>query len=264
MDAPKRTREIYILKKLQNRYMWIGSVVHSCIERSLKNLSHGIRPLPIEKIIKITMDKMRSDFASSRRKLYRQNPKTCALFEHEYNIEINDEDWKLIAWRVEKCLRNFYNSALYQNLYDMPRECWLETEELSFFHFDEVKVYVMLDCSFRRDGEVYIIDWKTGKIDKHDTNIQLACYALYAREKWKTAFKKINVTAFDLNENDLYHLKLSSDLVEGMKEYISGSISDMKKLLRSEEKNETDEEKFARTSNENICKKCNFQKVCAL
>ena len=35
------------------------------------------------------MDMMRSDFASSRRKLYRQNPKTLVLFEHEYNIEID-------------------------------------------------------------------------------------------------------------------------------------------------------------------------------
>ena len=263
LDAPRRTRELYILKKLQNRYMWIGGTVHSCIERSLKNLYQLIKPLPVEKIIKITMDMMRTDFASSRRKFYRQNPKTCALFEHEYDIAIGDEDWKEIASRVENCLKNFYNSAIYQSLYDMPREYWLETEELSSFRFGETKIFVMLDCFYRRNGEFYIIDWKTGKRDEWDSNIQLACYALYAKEKWQVDFKKLNVTEFNLNENTLYNLKLSNDLVKGMKEYISGSISDMKKLLKSEEKNEAaEEEAFEKTSDLRKCERCNFRKVC--
>ena len=262
LDAPQITRELYILKRLQNRFLWIGSTVHSCIERSLKNLSQGIRPLSVEMIIKITIDKMRTDFASSRRKLYRQNPKTCGLFEHEYNIEINNEEWKQITSRVETCLKNFYSSAIYQHLYKMPREYWLETEELSCFFLDGVKIFVVLDCSYKKGEEIFIADWKTGKIDERDTNIQLACYALYAKDKWSIDFRKLNVTAFNLTENIQYNLKLSSDLVNGMREYIRGSISDMKKLLSSVEKNKAVEKDFPKTTNRNLCQRCNFRKIC--
>ena len=262
MDSPKKTRQLYILKKLITRYMWIGSVVHSCIERSLKNLRHKIKPLPVEKIIEITMDMMRADFASSRRKLYRQNPKTLALFEHEYDIEIDNETWKGIALRTEKCLRNFYNSAVYQNLYDLPREYWLEIEELSSFMLDGIKVFVVLDCSYRTGGGFYIYDWKTGKNDEQDANIQLSSYALYAQQKWKADFKDINVTAFNLGDNTLYDIKVSDDLVRWVRAYIAGSVSDMKKLLRSQENNEAVEQDFARTTNKRQCQRCNFKKVC--
>ena len=261
-DAPKKTRQLYILKKLMTRYMWIGSVVHSCIERSLKNLSQKIEPLPVEKIIEITLDMMRSDFASSRRKFYHHNPKTCALFEHEYEIEIGKEEWREIAGRVERCLRNFYNSAVYRNLYDLPREYWLEIEELSSFVLYGVKIFAMLDCSYRTKGGLHIFDWKTGKSDERDTKIQLAAYALYAKEKWKVDFKNIIVTAFNLGDNTLYDIKLSDDLVRWVKGYIAGSISDMKNLLRSQEKNEAVEQDFARTTNKKQCQRCNFKKVC--
>ena len=41
-DAPESTRQIYILKQLQNRYMWAGARVHSCIKHTLINLQRGI------------------------------------------------------------------------------------------------------------------------------------------------------------------------------------------------------------------------------
>ena len=47
MDAPARTRQIYILKNLKNRYMWAGEKVHSCIKHTLINLQRGISVLDV-------------------------------------------------------------------------------------------------------------------------------------------------------------------------------------------------------------------------
>ena len=261
-DAPGEARELYVLKKLQNRYIWIGSVVHDCVARTLKNIFSGIRPLATEDIVKITVDKMRSDFASSRRRLYRHNPKTLGLFEHEYELKITGEEWRRLVAKVERCLVNFYGSSIYAKLRELPREEWLETEVLSCFHMDGTRIYCVLDCSFRDGEDVRIMDWKTGRIDQGDINVQLTCYAIYARQKWGASLDRIKVTAFNLSENTRYDLKLSPDLVYGMKEYIKGSVSDMKKLLSDPARNIGAVDKFPQTNQTQNCRLCNFRGVC--
>jgi hypothetical protein len=96
-DSPARTRQIYILKQLQNRFMWAGAKVHDCINHTLTNLQRGISVLDIDQIVDITLNQMREEFRSSREKRYLTHPKTCALFEHEYEVAISDVDWKKTA-----------------------------------------------------------------------------------------------------------------------------------------------------------------------
>ena len=68
--APERTRQIYILKKLKNRYMWAGERVHESIKHTIRNLQRGISVLGAERIVSITLDQMREEFRSSREKRY--------------------------------------------------------------------------------------------------------------------------------------------------------------------------------------------------
>jgi hypothetical protein len=197
-DAPERTRQIYILKNLKNRFMWAGEKVHDCIKHTLKNLQRGISVLNPDDIVSITLDKMRDDFRSSRERRYRQNPKTCALFEHEYEVEIEDAQWKKVAQDVEKCVRNFYNSETFAMLKGIPQENWLEIEDFSFFYLDAKKIWAVIDCSFRTDDGITIIDWKTGRKTTGDSSLQLSCYAMYGREKWNVKPEKIRLVEYNL------------------------------------------------------------------
>src|SRR5262245_42306408 len=145
-DAPPRTREIYVLKQLKTRHMWLGDRVHKAIERSLRNLAVSTKPLAVnaDEIVRITLEAMRGDFKSSRAGTYRKRPKTCGLFEHEYRLPVADADWKTIAATMERCLRNFYASEIYREIRDSRRGDWLELEDFSSFQFDGVKVHVVL------------------------------------------------------------------------------------------------------------------------
>ena len=111
-----RTRQIYILKNLKNRFMWAGEKVHNCIQHTLKNLQRGITVLNVDDIVSITLDQMRDDFRSSKKKRYLIHPKTCALFEHEYEADLSDAQWIMVAGDVEQCLRNFYNSETFAKI----------------------------------------------------------------------------------------------------------------------------------------------------
>ena len=48
--------------------------------------------LDVDEIISITINKMREDFRSSKNKRYLMYPKSCALFEHEYDMDLPDVD----------------------------------------------------------------------------------------------------------------------------------------------------------------------------
>lgn len=87
----------------------------------------------MNEIISITLKQMRAEFRSSRSKNYLKNPKTCALFEHEYGIEVTNDQWKEMAQNVETCLRNFYASDIYDSLKSRRKEGWLEVEEFQLF-----------------------------------------------------------------------------------------------------------------------------------
>ena len=264
-DAPERARRIYILKNLKTRHAWAGEKVHACIQRSLNNIRRGIKVLPVEEIISITLNRMRSEFRSSRAKNYLKSPKTCALFEHEYGVEVTDQQWKEMAQNVEICLRNFYASDIYNGLKSQGKEGWLEVEEFSSFHLDGFRINLIIDCAVKRGNAIVIYDWKTGKALSEDLSIQLCCYAFYAMEKWHLPPDSLQVIEYNLASNKANSFSVVSGDVEGVKGYIRGSIKDMQSLLADPGNNiPLNEDQFSKVRDERVSLRCNFRKVCKI
>jgi CRISPR/Cas system-associated exonuclease Cas4 (RecB family) len=262
-DAPERVRRIYVLKQLKNRHAWAGEKVHECIQRSLNNVRRGIRVLPVEEVISITLDQMRSEFRSSRSRHYVRNPKTCALFEHEYDSDVTDGEWREAAAHVEACLRTFYTSDIYHGLKSLDKTEWLEVEEFSSFLFDSAKVNVVIDCAIKEGEDLVIYDWKTGKTSSENISLQLCCYALYAVEKWDIPLNRLRMIKFNLSANKAAEFSVSPRQVEEIKSYIRGSIKDMQSLLTDPGNNlPKPYEDFTLTGDERISLRCNFRKVC--
>jgi len=262
-DASDQTRRIYVLKQLCSRQMWAGNKVHECIADSLQKLRHGIRLPEPEEIIALTIDKMRGEFRSSREKNYWRYPKSCALFEHEYNIDLPDAAWQKNADVVRSSLRNFFRSPIYASLRDLPADQWLETEEFSGFDLEGTRIHVVLDCSFRTDEGIMIIDWKTGRSMEGEKSVQLSCYALYAHQKWGVELGRILLREYNLPEDlCVPHTVGPSDL-EDTKHYIRASISGMHSLIEDPEHNRPrPEEDFLLTPLERECAWCNFRRIC--
>jgi CRISPR/Cas system-associated exonuclease Cas4 (RecB family) len=259
----ERTRQIYILKNLKNRQMWAGEKVHECIQRSLNNIRRGIKVLSIDEIVSITLDQMRGEFRSSRAKNYLKNPKSCALFEHEYGIEMTDDQWKEVAGNVEACLRNFYTSDIYYGLKSHPKKDWLEVEEFSSFLLDDIKINLAIDCAIKEGDDIIIYDWKTGKSMPEDLSVQLCCYALYAMEKWHAVPQSLRIIEYNLSFNKATEFSVTQGEAENIKGYIMGSIKDMQSLLTDVSNNiPFEEEKFTKVEDERVSLRCNFREVC--
>jgi len=262
-NAPERTRQIYILKNLKNRYLWRGDNVHQCIKHTLKNLQRGIAILDVDEIVSITINKMRDDFRSSRKKRYFMHPKSCALFEHEYDVDLPDSKWKEVAEDVEQCLRNFYRSEMFDLLKDLPQEKWLEIEDFSFFSLDGIKIWAVLDCSFRTDDGITIIDWKTGRATSQDISLQLSCYAMYGQDKWRVKPENIKLIEYNLLSDQKAEFNITESEIKDTASYIKGSVADMRSLLVDMDNNVPKDEKFfKKVEDDRIRDRCNFKKVC--
>jgi hypothetical protein len=243
--------------------MWAGEKVHECIQRSLYNIRRGIKVLPVDEIVSITLDQMRAEFRSSKSMNYWKNPKSCGLLEHEYEVEVSDEEWKEVAGNVETCLRNFYASDIYDGLKSHLRDGWLEVEEFSSFYLDGIKINLVIDCAIKEGEGVYIYDWKTGKSLSEDLSIQLGCYALYAMEKWNVSPESLSIIEYNLSFDKSNWFSVSQEEMKGIKGYINGSIKDMESLLTDVPKNiPMEEDRFSKTEDEHIIFRCNYRKIC--
>jgi hypothetical protein len=263
-DAAERVREIYILKQLKNRATWVGQTVHDCIARTLQNISRGVPVLPVDEILSITRNVMRQDYRNSKSGRYRQNPKTyCGLFEHEYDIEVPDEEWKNTADDVDRCLRTFYESEHFRKLRSTPPADYLEVEQFSSLYLDGIELRIKLDCATREDGHVVVWDWKTGKKEADPgLSIQMGCYALYARNAYRARLEDIVTRRFDLIRGGIHEHTLTQASLDEILAYVRGSIADMVSLLEDPVENTVREERFTKVARQSVCLKCNFFKVC--
>ena len=263
--APPRTRELYMLKKLKSRWMWVGQIVHECIARSLKNLSRGVPLLDVPEILKITRGIMRQQFRESRDGRYRQNAKYyCGLFEHEYEMDLLDADWREAAEHADRCLLNFYDSPHFAELKDLDPAYYLEIESNQKIYIDGDEIFFKLDLATRTPVGITVWDWKTGR-SEGDAAIspQLACYGYYAQKQYSVLPAQVTVRRYDLYRNQMHEGQLSKAKIEETVAYIKGSAKDMRAMLVDPDENiPMDEERFRKEEKESVCLRCNFLRVC--
>ncbi len=256
--ADARKKEIYILSKVKSRWMWVGEVVHNAVAEMLETYRAGgtIEEIDIR-------ERMRVQWKSSRDGVYRQpkKAKTTALFEHEYDIGV--EDWKEVADHADKCYRNFLDSDHHREFREMTREQWLGIEELDSFLLDGSKVFVKLDAVHRTADGIRIVDWKTGRTATESDPFQLAVYALYANDAWRIPPEKIQVQEVNLAQNRIFDRMISGEEIEKTKQDMIASIREMKsQLASSPEENVAQEEDYPVTDDAYRCGHCSYQKVC--
>jgi len=267
LETAGRTREIYVLKKLSTRWMWIGSAVHAAIENVLRSLQRG-EPQRAAEVAEATLEGMRKDWRGSRDGLHRERPgKHVGLFEHEYGIEVPKKLWREGADHARACIERFFASPYAETFAGLRPEEWLPIETLDTFDMEGDRVHVKLDAAFRRpDGRVEIVDWKTGRRDRGadgGDRFQLACYALYALEKgWVDRAEEIVTVEYALASGTPHVREVDPEAIAGVRQFIRTSIGGMKARLDDVERNLASEERFEPTPSGENCRWCNFRRIC--
>jgi hypothetical protein len=260
--ASAEVRRLYILKQLASRQQWAGRAVHDAIEMALRIFSEG-RTVPVEPFIRDVVARMRAEWRSSRDGRYREQPKTAALFEHEYQVELRPEVWQAMSQNVMTCLRNFFRLPLLEAIRRTASEHWSIEHWSKVFDFEGTPVWVAPDFGFWNEaGRLVLVDWKTGAGHGGGAAFQLGCYALYARSMLGVAAARVDLLEVNLREPTVTPHAWDEARLEAVREQLRLSIRAMKAYLADPAANVAVLTDFERTEDLRICRWCNFRAVC--
>ena len=270
--ASLEDEEIRRLKKLSALPLWAGSVVHDTIETFLK--AHDAPPSPEEQeaLVRATVHSgMLADWRESEAGLppeddppYGGGSVRFRLFEHEYEIPVEQEDKRIAVNTVMRSLKNFFRTETLREAFAVGRSGWLALEDLVSFQVGDVEVFLRMDLAFRgRDGRVVIVDWKTGRGEGRFNEVQVAGYALYATEKgWVGDPEEISTELNYLVIPRATRRVVTKEKIEGVRGFIERSARDMKALLLDPVENRARLEDFPMIDRPQVCRRCNFRRLC--
>ena len=242
-DAEELNQKLYMLKNMTSLPMLAGSIVHDEVERTLKTLRYG-RNADQERSKENVIKNFKLSWAQSKNKDWKDSPKCKTnLFEHYYDQKPSDEALLAIRDLMVNSIDGFFASDSYRFIQTMSDSQWLAIEDLDSFEVHGAKLWVKLDFAIRHGERVYIYDWKTGKVVK-ENEVQLAVYAIYAKQKWDIDLKRIRLFDVYLNQQIPVKVKPTDRLISSANEFIQKSIESMKELLTDEENNKTEIDLF--------------------
>lgn len=258
-SASPALRELYVLKYLRNRWMWVGEVVHELVELALVAFRRGDN-VPVDALVERGTRRMRAQYAESIQAMYRDRPhQACGLVEHEYRHDLSRDDWKALRDRMERCVRTLFGLPLLGTLRGVPEWRWLALESTGSFEHEGATVVVKPDCAWRdEDDRVVIVDWKTGQPRLDEERLQLAVYALFARRAWAPASDVIRAQLVYLESGHVDELELGPADLEWGEQAIRESLRSMRELAHGDPA----PERFPLTDDASRCALCPFQRVC--
>jgi CRISPR/Cas system-associated exonuclease Cas4 (RecB family) len=266
-DAPARTRKLYILKNMKSLPMWAGSIIHDVIANALQRKTANNEDIVTQKLQSEARQQLREGWREAVNRRWEQYPKANNLHELYYGNQktLPKEKTDRTKQRIYDCLAAFAESSLLKQILKAPYIQWKPIDELDAFTMEnDLKVWCAIDFAYTAsDNNLRIIDWKTGAEKQEELKLQLACYSLYAEQKWFTPIEHQRAAGVFLNENariSPYNIDAAA-LIE-VKNTILESAEMMKAKLTDPEHNKAEEENFALCNNPSTCRNCNFKEVC--
>ena len=252
--------EVQRLKKLSALPLWAGSVVHETIENLLKTRDALPSPEEQEALVRSAVHgQMLGEWRESEAGSLR-----FRLFEHEYQVPVEPEDKKIVVGIFMRSLLQFFRSEVLRELFAVGRASWLTVEDLVSFHVGEVEVFLRMDVAYRdAQGRVVIVDWKTGRAAGRFNEVQLAAYALYASEQgWVTDGQEIRTELAYLAQARSVRRAVDVRNLDSARAFIARSAGNMKSLLVDPALNLARLEDFPMVERPQVCRRCNFRRLC--
>jgi hypothetical protein len=261
--ADPRARELWLLKQIQSRHMWIGDLVHRTCAFALTFARHHGELPPERELVKRLDHTMREEFRASRDNLLAETgAKHTRLFEHELDERIPDGEWRTLHARAVKAVRAFAASETLEHALAAGPSRWLSIETTDSFDVDDVRVTLRLDFAFDDGQSIRIVDWKTGARAGWSGTEQLALYALYAHERWRRAIERIRTVEVNLVRGESNDRIISREEIEETRRRVIAGAAKLRSRLDDPERNVALESAFEKAETLRACKRCVFQRAC--
>lgn len=243
--------------------MWLGDVVHRCIKFSILHKEKEA-PFLLDSLQKRLAHDLALSFKNAQGPI---QPKNLLLIEHYKDLPVDEQYW---LEKGASLLKTYLQSTWYEHLKTIPANqfVYVDADDIKSMQFDVngLRVYAIPDlCFYNQDGQVVLIDWKTGKERHTELSPQLKIYALRLQlvDGIKPSDKSIQAyTHYIQTGTDVGRLIEDADIDEAYA-IIAAGKQQMLDLLEDVAENKPKPMAcFEKTEDATKCAICPFQEIC--
>ncbi len=254
-DKEVSPQKLDFLKSLTSTHLEIGNLVHDAIAVQLHRLKKNAPPQDTSEVLNYSRYMVDRAILS----------KTFLEVYYKQHEQIDADDLKD---RVETCLKNLFQSHWYKWLAEdvsHQRSGWIiEPNDFGEVRINGLKAYCKVDFLFpTAEGNLYILDWKTGKIDREKHRRQMTGYVLYGKDIFNVVATQVKPVVVYLSGSceELEHSFTQSDLDE-FAEQIHRETQEMYQYCENIEENIPKPKDFFPKQARRLCAYCNYQELC--
>jgi hypothetical protein len=264
-DGPAEAREAHTVKDLIGLDAWAGQLVHSLIELVLGRWKAG-RDWDEAELARLARKRLSEQFRASQAYWVESAdhfPRRPPLLDMHYFSEggVSRDRAEQLLQTVSTALRNFVRSDLARRIRAAGSRNWLPIDRNAAARLDDgLLILVKPDFAFRLEGDLTILDWKTGQPDPMWTTIQVTCYALYAAEQWNHPLERIHPRVVTLcPELRVSDADYSLDRLPELQRIIRETHREMQHSLEADAPLDL---RFPLTEDAGRCRWCCFRGLC--
>lgn len=254
-DIDISPQELAFLRSLTSASLEIGSVVHDTIATLLRRLKKKTSPIDIEKVLNYSYSQVDRTVESKN-------------FLEVYYGERETIDADDLKDRVGICLKNFFGSRWYEWLTGeaIPgRSSWIiEPGDYGELRVNGLKAYCKVDFLFPiAEGNLCVLDWKTGNADRGKHRGQMMGCVLYARDIFKVAADEVKTVIVYLSQpNEEMENSFSESQLDGLAGQIAKETQEMYRYCENIEENIPMARSFFPKQEGRLCAYCNYRELC--
>lgn len=264
VNEPQK-EQLRFLKTLQNRYERTGALLHFIIRHYFKKAQQGEQS-PFERLQAwaeqlYQNDIRRSETDPSGNQDYGEEYPPVLLHEFHYQWPEAKQVCVEAGTRMLEGLHTFFHDKTFSHFRYYGSQSGALVEQSIKIPNVPCKVDGKVDLAYIFNGQVNVIDWKSGNFDgAGDESLQLAAYALWAKSNFDASTDQLRVFKVFLGSGDVVEFPINEALLDSARVRIIQDAETMIELSRYGETGNV--EAFTPCEHVGVCALCSYRRAC--
>ena len=256
--------KLHFLKKLQNRHLLTGNILHRVIRTYLNKLRQG-EQWSLDRLLNWAQKIYRTDLEYSGQ--YKHGtplpdvkyPPTL-LLEFYYGWPDAELLGAEAGKRLITALTNFMTSENLAQFHEGAGKASALIEESARLKANGFTLSGRVDLVYWINDKVVIVDWKIGGSGNSDDSLQMLAYALWAKQKFECPLDSIILHKAHLEDNTVSTFNVSEKALTRVETRILQDLDRMREADKYAIQGGVDA--FTPCAQPKVCEMCQFQEIC--
>lgn len=257
-------KKLHFLKKLKNRHLRSGEILHYVIRWYLKEFQQGRQP-SLSQLLQWAKKDFRADIKYSQQYEHGtplsddiRHPKLLLEFYYRFS-----EAESLCAEAEERLIMALTNFITSQNLTQFREGAGKVSaliEESTRMKNEYLILSGKLDLAYWKGDRLIMVDWKIGGSGNSDDSLQMLAYAWWARQEFKHPVDYITLHRVHLADSTVSTFNVSEKALTQVEALI---LQDLERMQEGDNFGRRGlVEAFTPCAQPKVCALCQFQEVC--